>query len=76
MDYEELLPAYHLRHIVKPGITGLAQAHGYRGSTKQRVAARGRIVCDLEYILRFSILLDIRILCATLLQELHCGTGS
>ncbi len=76
MDYEELIPAYHLRHVVKPGITGLAQARGYRGSTKQRVAARGRIVCDLEYIRRFSVLLDIRIILWTLLQELHCGTGS
>ncbi|MFM2278477.1 MAG: hypothetical protein RLZZ444_708 [Pseudomonadota bacterium] len=73
--YEELVETYHLRHLVRPGLTGLAQANGFRGPTDREDLARGRINHDLEYIRTFSILLDIKILVNTFVREIRGGTG-
>lgn len=73
--YEELVPAYHYRHTMKPGITGLAQIRGLRGPTDRASRARARVLSDLYYIENFSIWLDIRIMVATLLNEIRGGTG-
>lgn len=75
MPYEDLVGEYHLRHLVRPGLTGLAQVSGFRGPTDREEAARGRINCDLDYIRTFSILADIRILFRTLVNEIRGGTG-
>jgi lipopolysaccharide/colanic/teichoic acid biosynthesis glycosyltransferase len=73
--YEQLVLVYPMRLLVKPGITGLAQLRGFRGPTWNRVQARMRIVCDLQYVAECSNLLDVKILVLTLLQELRGGTG-
>jgi lipopolysaccharide/colanic/teichoic acid biosynthesis glycosyltransferase len=75
VKYEELVLAYPLRTMVKPGITGLAQLRGYRGPTSERIPARMRIVCDLAYIANFSLLHDVKIMLFTVLRELRGGTG-
>jgi exopolysaccharide biosynthesis polyprenyl glycosylphosphotransferase len=75
MRYEELVPYYFTRHIVRPGVTGLAQVSGYRGSTVEPDAAIGRISCDLEYIETWSLWLDIRILMRTVGREFLSGSG-
>jgi len=75
VPYEVLEPRYHLRHTVKPGITGLAQASGYRGSTEDPAAALGRIALDLHYIRNFSFWLDMRIIAQTVASEWRGGTG-
>ncbi len=73
--YEDLVHDYHLRHLVRPGLTGLAQVNGFRGPTDREDAARGRVSHDLEYIRDFSFLGDIRILFRTVINEIRGGTG-
>jgi lipopolysaccharide/colanic/teichoic acid biosynthesis glycosyltransferase len=75
LPYEELVSEYHLRHMVRPGLTGLAQVNGYRGPTDREEAARGRIAYDLEYIRSFTFWSDIKILFRTVANEIRGGTG-
>jgi lipopolysaccharide/colanic/teichoic acid biosynthesis glycosyltransferase len=58
---EQYPPAYHRRHGVRPGITGLAQING-RGSLTYEQA----MVYDLEYVDDHSLLRDLAILARTL----------
>jgi exopolysaccharide biosynthesis polyprenyl glycosylphosphotransferase len=74
--YEDLVPYYFQRHAVKPGITGLAQVSGCRGSTADAYAAIARIDFDLDYIETWSLRLDCRILLRTLRQEFLSGSGT
>ena len=60
-QFRDEVPLYMIRHMVKPGITGLAQVSGYRGDT----SIRGRIDCDIAYIENWTIWLDIRIILRT-----------
>jgi lipopolysaccharide/colanic/teichoic acid biosynthesis glycosyltransferase len=63
---EALIPHYHLRHAVRPGITGLAQIRGNRGPVEDLAMGRERVRHDVEYIEGHSLWLDIRILFKTL----------
>jgi putative colanic acid biosysnthesis UDP-glucose lipid carrier transferase len=62
--YRALIPAYMLRHKVKPGITGWAQVNGFRGGD-DLPAMQKRIEFDLHYLKHWSIWLDLRILLRT-----------
>jgi polysaccharide biosynthesis protein PslA len=64
---EDLIPEYHQRHMVRPGMTGLAQINGNRGPVHTRSMAEERIHFDLEYIRTHSLLLDVKILLKTLI---------
>jgi lipopolysaccharide/colanic/teichoic acid biosynthesis glycosyltransferase len=75
MLYEDLVRDYHLRHLVRPGLTGLAQMNGFRGPTDREDLARGRFSHDLEYIQTFNVWMDIKILWGTLVKEIRGGTG-
>lgn len=72
VSFEEAIPAFRARFAVKPGITGLAQLRGQRGTPEDPAAAvqaiAERIGSDLEYIDRWSFALDLRILLATVLR--------
>lgn len=63
--YKDVIEAYMQRHRVKPGMTGWAQVHGYRGSTENLNAMRKRIEYDLYYIDNWSLGLDLKILAMT-----------
>lgn len=65
--YADLIDDYLGRHRVKPGMTGWAQVHGYRGETRNLADMRRRIELDLEYIDRWSLWLDLQIFYRTLL---------
>jgi Undecaprenyl-phosphate glucose phosphotransferase len=56
---------YARRHNVKPGITGWAQIHGFRGNIDSEDQLLNRIKHDLYYIDNWSLWLDMRILFAT-----------
>jgi Undecaprenyl-phosphate glucose phosphotransferase len=67
-DYEHKISLYARRHNVKPGITGWAQIHGFRGETNTDDKMRQRVEHDLYYIDNWSIWLDLRILIQTVLS--------
>lgn len=71
--YEKVVPYYFQRHTIRPGITGLAQVSGCRGSTANAEAAISRVDYDLEYIERWSLWLDIKIIWLTIRQEFLSG---
>jgi Undecaprenyl-phosphate glucose phosphotransferase len=64
-EFRHRIPRYMLRHKVPAGMTGWAQVNGWRGDT----SIDRRIECDLYYITNWSLLLDLKILCLTLV----CG---
>jgi Undecaprenyl-phosphate glucose phosphotransferase len=53
------LAAYAARQRIKPGITGWAQVHGFRGETSNHEQIEGRVAHDIYYIDNWSLLLDI-----------------
>ncbi len=65
LPYEVLVPQYNRRHAVVPGMTGLAQVRGLRGSTTNPKRAKNRIYADIEYIQNWSFGLDLVILIRT-----------
>ena len=54
------------RHLILPGITGLAQIKGYRGEIKSNADISGRVKLDLFYINNWSIILDFKIILLTI----------
>jgi len=66
--FETLVPHYHHRHKVKPGITGLAQVLGYAGPVTSVDNIRERVEKDIYYVYNWSITLDTKIACRTLLK--------
>ncbi len=71
--YRKLIPGYMLRHKVKPGITGLAQIHGFRGETETLEKMRARIKYDLDYIRHWSLWLDFKIIFLTAVTVIKGG---
>jgi Undecaprenyl-phosphate glucose phosphotransferase len=63
--YDEAVDGYFARHRVKPGITGWAQIHGWRGETDSHEKIQRRVEHDLYYIENWSILLDLYIVAQT-----------
>ncbi len=63
--YGKLVENYANRHRVKPGITGWAQVNGLRGGTEDKRLMEERVKYDLEYIEKWSIWFDIKILFMT-----------
>jgi putative colanic acid biosynthesis UDP-glucose lipid carrier transferase len=64
--YSAVVSHYDRRFAGRPGITGLAQVSGCRGETSEICDMSRRVAYDLEYIRRWSLLLDIEILLRTL----------
>ncbi len=67
-EYRVLVERYMLRHKVKPGITGWAQINGWRGETDTLEKMEKRVQYDLDYIHRWSLWLDIKIVFLTIFK--------
>jgi undecaprenyl-phosphate galactose phosphotransferase/putative colanic acid biosynthesis UDP-glucose lipid carrier transferase len=63
--YSKLIKPFVVRHWVKPGITGLAQAKGFRGETKEVQQMMNRVKMDVFYIQHWSFILDAKIVWQT-----------
>ncbi len=63
--YRQQISSYMVRHKVRPGITGWAQVHGFRGETESLEKMEGRIRMDIDYLRRWSPWLDFYILLRT-----------
>lgn len=64
-EYRKLIKGYMVRHKVPPGMTGLAQVNGCRGETSRIEEMQARVDYDLEYLRRWTPLLDLKILLLT-----------
>lgn len=62
--FEDVIPFYSYRHVVKPGITGWAQVvHGYAADVGE---TQVKIEHDFYYIKNFSFGLDVLIVMKTI----------
>ncbi len=69
----EVSELYWMRHALKPGMTGLAQIHGYRGATQTKSDLEARLRYDLEYLQSWSLWNDLTILFATVKVVSHAN---
>jgi exopolysaccharide biosynthesis polyprenyl glycosylphosphotransferase len=70
-EFRQQTRGYRTRHLVKPGITGLAQSLGYRGEILEQEMLRRRVHWDIHYITHWSLWLDLQITVRTLGQILR-----
>jgi exopolysaccharide biosynthesis polyprenyl glycosylphosphotransferase len=67
-EFRQQTRGYRTRHLVKPGITGLAQSLGFRGEILEQEMLRRRVYWDVYYITHWSVWLDLQITLRTLWQ--------
>ena len=63
-QYEVVIPYYHFRHLVRPGITGWAQVNYSYGASVDDTLEK--LMYDLYYIRHFSLALDATVILKTL----------
>lgn len=67
-EFQPQIDRFWQRHAVKPGITGLAQAKGFRGETAELSDMSGRVKLDRFYVKNWSLILDFKIILLTALS--------
>ena len=67
-EFQPQIDRFWQRHAVKPGITGLAQARGFRGETAELFDMSGRVKLDRFYVKNWSLTLDFKIILLTALS--------
>lgn len=68
VEFSSVMDEYMVRHFVKPGVTGWAQVHGYRGEIKDEEQLRRRIEHDIWYMENWNLWLDIRTMWLTVIN--------
>ncbi len=66
--FAEKINKFMVRHLIKPGITGLAQVKGFRGEVESESDIKGRVKYDIFYIENWSFLLDFKIIFQTIIN--------
>ncbi len=62
-DYQEQIPCYHFRHLVRPGVTSWAQInYPYRANIEDTLR---KLEYDLYHIRYFSFVMDAAIVLRT-----------
>jgi putative colanic acid biosynthesis UDP-glucose lipid carrier transferase len=69
-NFSKVVETYKLRHLARPGITGLAQVKGYRGPAHDFDRIFKRYQWDAFYIRNSSFWLDLRIIRKTMAQTI------
>lgn len=67
-SYSEIIDGYMVRQLVFPGITGAAQAYGFRGETRNVKDMEDRVKYDVWYIENWSLLLDVKLISLTIIN--------
>ena len=62
-EYENVIPYYHLRHLVRPGLTGWAQVNYSYGANLEDT--RMKLEYDFYYIKHYNLFLDMVIVLRT-----------
>lgn len=70
IEIKNKIKSYMWRYVTKPGITGWAQVHGYRGKTTNLSLMIKRTEFDIWYIENWSTWLDIKIIVKTIFNML------
>ncbi|MEX2513458.1 MAG: sugar transferase [Cyclobacteriaceae bacterium] len=63
--FADKIPGYMHRHAIRPGITGLAQAKGYRGEIQNYQDLYFRYRLDMFYLKKRNLIFDLKILAWT-----------
>jgi exopolysaccharide biosynthesis polyprenyl glycosylphosphotransferase len=64
-QFKFTVPHYQTRHACRPGMSGWAQVHGWRGNT----SLEERIRFDIWYVEKWNIFLDLRIMLLTFFRR-------
>jgi len=67
-EYSKQVSGSMLRHLIKPGITGLAQLSGTRGEINGIGEIEKRVYYDIKYMKMWSVFLDIKLIFLTILS--------
>ncbi len=67
-EFSAIARSYRIRSLVKPGITGMAQVHGYRGEITDSEKLHRRVYWDLYYVTNWSFWLDVKLIAQTAWQ--------
>lgn len=67
-NYSEIIDGYMVRQLVLPGITGAAQANGFRGETRNIKDMEDRVKYDVWYIENWSLFLDLKLISLTIIN--------
>jgi putative colanic acid biosysnthesis UDP-glucose lipid carrier transferase len=68
--YAKSVDKFMVRHFIKPGISGLAQINGFRGEVETEKDIINRVKYDIFYLENWSLLLDIKIVFATIFNAI------
>ena len=68
--YAKRVDKFMVRHLIKPGITGLAQTNGYRGEVETEADIINRVKFDIYYLENWSLLLDLKIVFFTVFNAI------